>query len=358
MPFYSDRAVTIWNADALRLPLSDASVDLIVTSPPYFGLRSYQDGGEHYDGQLGSEATPAEFVDALIAATREMVRVLKPGGSIFVNLGDRYGDRSLLALPSRYVIRCMDELGLIQRAEIIWSKTSSFIDAKAAGRVRRTHEVVYHLTRQGEHYENAEALRQRPAKDYRDRPQFRRAMQLFQQAGFGDQHLAAVKAVGVADSLGGQVRSGGSWDSESGRLAAEVRAVLRSYYRELCGSNVDPKGNLPGSVWEIPVYPFKSPKHLAVKHFAGFPVALPLRIIRGWCPPGGRVLDPFGGSGTTGIAAKALGMSSDVVDLSADYCRLARWRCTDATEMARAREIAGTSARTDSLLDLLPEGAA
>ena len=75
-------SVTILRANALALPLADSSVDLVVTSPPYFGLRSYQDGGKHYEGQIGSEATPAEFVDALIAATREMVRVLKPSGSI------------------------------------------------------------------------------------------------------------------------------------------------------------------------------------------------------------------------------------------------------------------------------------
>ena len=82
-------SIRIIRSNALALPLADESVDLVVTSPPYFGLRSYQDGGEHYEGQIGSEATPAEFLDALIAATREMVRVLKPSGSIFVNLGDR-----------------------------------------------------------------------------------------------------------------------------------------------------------------------------------------------------------------------------------------------------------------------------
>lgn len=81
---------TVIRGDALALPLADDTVDLVVTSPPYFGLRSYQDGGEHYSGQIGSEATPAEFVDALIVATREMVRVLKPSGSIWVNLGDKY----------------------------------------------------------------------------------------------------------------------------------------------------------------------------------------------------------------------------------------------------------------------------
>ena len=68
----------IIRGNALALPLADDSVDLVVTSPPYFGLRSYQDGGEHYAGQIGDEPTPAEFVDALIAATREMVRVVKP----------------------------------------------------------------------------------------------------------------------------------------------------------------------------------------------------------------------------------------------------------------------------------------
>ncbi len=80
----------VLRGDARRLPLPDASVDLIVTSPPYFGLRSYTDDGAHYDGQIGSEATPAEWLAAMVACTAEWVRVLKPSGSIFVNLGDKY----------------------------------------------------------------------------------------------------------------------------------------------------------------------------------------------------------------------------------------------------------------------------
>lgn len=89
-PDVTKPGVTILQGDALNLDLPDDSVDLVVTSPPYFGLRAYMDNGEMYDGQIGAEATPAEFVDALIAATREMVRVVKPSGSIWVNLGDKY----------------------------------------------------------------------------------------------------------------------------------------------------------------------------------------------------------------------------------------------------------------------------
>ena len=104
----------IVRGDARRLPLPDATVDLIITSPPYFGLRSYTDNdGEHYDGQIGSESTPAEYIAALIACTREWVRVLKPSGSLWVNLGDKYagsrmdgssdngtGSSSLVGTPS------------------------------------------------------------------------------------------------------------------------------------------------------------------------------------------------------------------------------------------------------------------
>ena len=76
--------------DAASLPLPDGSVDLIVTSPPFFALREYTDGGKHYAGQLGSEPTPAEYIAALVTCTREWVRVLKPDGIHFVELGDKY----------------------------------------------------------------------------------------------------------------------------------------------------------------------------------------------------------------------------------------------------------------------------
>ena len=251
----------ILRGNALMLPLADDTVDLVVTSPPYFGLRSYQDGcadcaddskahmrgymerycpgcgkvgtvqkcpkcdlttlrteatkaairksgpkadcatcggtGKgHYAGQIGDEPTPAEFVDALVAATAEMVRVVKPSGSIFVNLGDKYNGaargtiahsesvsersgtrtpgyrlgagrltttsvsaKSLLLIPQRYAIRCVDELGLILRAEIIWSKPNGLPES-VTDRVRRSHESWFHFTLSPRYYSAVDEIRE------------------------------------------------------------------------------------------------------------------------------------------------------------------------------------------------------
>lgn len=184
--------------DALSLPLADESVDLCVTSPPYFALRSYLDGGEHYEGQIGSEATPQAFLEALWAVTAECRRVLKPSGSMFVNLGDKYAGsgghnnsgisdkstlrgnghtgggpkikatrrsapdhynkasdgipaKSLMMLPQRYAIGCIDQLGLILRAEVIWAKPNclsggTVVYARTKGRERtiKVHDLCRH----------------------------------------------------------------------------------------------------------------------------------------------------------------------------------------------------------------------
>ena len=151
-------SVTILRADARMLPLADESVDLIVSSPPYWSLRAYQDNGETYDGQIGAEATPGEFVDALIDCTREWMRVLKPSGSIFVNLGDKMRDKSLMLLPERYRIRAVDELGMIARAVIVWSKPNGLPES-VTDRVRRSHEDWVHLTKQPRYYSAVDELR-------------------------------------------------------------------------------------------------------------------------------------------------------------------------------------------------------
>ncbi len=334
---YADDAVTIHHGNALELPVEDGSVDLVVTSPPYFGLRSYTDGGEHYEGQIGSEATPAEFVDALIAATAEMVSALKPSGSIWVNLGDKYAGntngtgahralsrvgggqartvegaptKSLIGIPWRYAIRCIDELGLILRAEVIWSKPNGLPES-VTDRVRRSHETWFHFTKQPRYFAAVDEVR--------------------------EAHLSVVTPGRRHEGAAfGAIKNGGGDGSRH--------------------TDGNPLGKLPGSVWGIPTQPLRVPDHLGVDHFAAFPMEWPRRIIRGWCPEGGTVLDPFGGTGTTALVARALGRHAIHVDLSRDYCRLAQWRVTDPGEIARAMQVDKPEPVAEdqlSMLDLL-----
>lgn len=391
-------AVTILRANATDLPLADESVDLVVTSPPYFALRSYQDGGTHYAGQLGSEPTPAKFVDALIAVTRECVRVLKPSGSLWVNLGDKYagsgGDvekregiiskaftgakrgtygvatKSLMGIPWRYAIRCIDDLGLILRAEVIWSKPNGLPES-VTDRVRRSHETWFHLVREPRYYSAVDEIRE-------------------EQKFAGDTGRSYVHGRTGRQDLG-DVGDRGFFGT--GQKTREL----------------NPLGKLPGSVWTIPTQPLTVPAHLGIDHFAAFPMEWPRRIIQGWSPRGvctacgegrrpvvdkdtvptqgppvinryegkeseyqhnwkgvkpltGRteatitgyvcacpdttaptrpsiVLDPFGGTGTVALVAHALGRHGISIDLSADYCRLAAWRTSDPGERARAMQV-------------------
>lgn len=284
----------VLHGNALDLPFPDDSIDLIVTSPPYFQLRSYSDDGEHYDGQIGDEPTPAEFVDALIAVTREAMRVLRPSGSLWVNLGDKYGrgsrntvslgsksgrgssekvvptgyPKSLIGIPWRYAIRCMDDLGLTLQAEVLWNKPNA-VPESVTDRVQRSHEHWFHFTASDDYFT----------------------------------HLATI-------------------------------------------SERDPDTGVPvppGSVWSINTEPLRLPDHLDITHFAAYPREWPRRIIEGWCPEGGVVLDPFGGTGTTALVAKALGRHGISLDLSNDYGRIATWRTNDPAQLAKVH--GGTQAR-------------
>jgi len=336
-----DSPALVLRADARSLPLPDASVDLIVTSPPYYGLRSYTDAGEHYDGQIGDEPTPREYIASLIDCTREWMRVLKPSGSIFVNLGDSYsgkpssdgtrrrdkagaaqgergrGDngiraKSLLLLPERYRIAAVDQLGLIARAVLVWSKPNGLPES-VTDRVRRSHEDWVHLTKRPRYFSAVDEIREQP------KPGQSPAALSFNRPGRG---------------------------TAPGQTCAPHRNG-----RDDQGLN--PLGKLPGSVWEIPTEPLRVPAELGVDHFAAFPTEWPRRLVLGWSPRGGIVLDPFGGTGTTALVASALGRIGISVDRSADYCRLARWRTTDPAQRAKAARLPAPPKQFEGQADLL-----
>ena len=243
------------------------------------------------DGISGpGEATATEFVTSLLDATAEMMRVLKPTGSIFVNLGDRYAAKSLMGLPWRYAHACTDRLGLTLRAEIIWAKPNA-VPESVVDRVRRSHETWFHFTKQTRYFSTIDVLREA----HTTKPQRRFSKNIAQAKGLD--------------------RPSG-W---AGRLRDEP------------GLDGHPLGKLPGSVWSIPTSPLRIPAAVKAaldlpEHFAAFPQEWPRRIILGWSPEGGIVLDPFGGTGTTAMVAQRLGRVGISGDLSGDYGRLARWR--------------------------------
>jgi len=410
----------VLRGDARRLPLPDASVDLVVTSPPYYALRDYRDGEVSLAGQIGSESTSAEYLETLWECTAEWVRVLKPEGSLFVDLGDKYSDRtggkhsghgtgrgpqagllpqtrgpmekSLLLLPERYRIGCVDRLGLIVRAVLVWKKPNGLPES-VTDRVRRSHEDWVHLVKQPRYYAAIDEIRESCAPGDPGRTTLHR------QRG-----LAALFH----------------------HPGNDIPAVRH------------PLGKLPGSVWTVPTEPLRVPDHLGVNHFAAFPTEWPRRLILGWSPPGiclecgqgrrsvvdrkpmewrpsptlngrnapgttrrtasgtmlaaaearilgyfcactpftdhpgtgdgvGReqrrapptrpavVLDPFAGTGTVPLVADVLGRVGIGVDLSAGYCRLARWRTSDPDERARALRVEKPAVQVDGQLSLLEE---
>jgi DNA modification methylase len=265
----------VLRGDAAQLPMPDASADLIVTSPPYWGLRDYRDGGGSLEGQIGSEETPGEYLASLWECTAEWARVLKPGGSIFVNLGDAYSKRadggagrtwradgadalqgsrnttgfarrkSLLGLPWRYAIGCTDELGLILRRDIIWHKTNGMPES-VTDRCRTSHEYLFHFVKQPRYYSAVDEIREAHSATGLARAGRSRFAPGFSQAGTGS-----------PDTL----------DLDP---------------HQAC----NPLGKLPGSVWDVPSAPLIVPAHLAPDHFAAYPPELCRRIILGWSPPG------------------------------------------------------------------------
>lgn len=313
MSYYQDESVTLHHGDALTVlsSLPDASADCIITSPPYFGLRDYG-----VEGQLGLESTPDAFVAALVSVTRELARVVKPSGSIWVNLGDTYRERSLLGVPWRYALACIGVgefpcdlaremvwdvfsgnlsaedaqdaidswdvgLGLQLRSEVIWAKTDG-LPQSVSDRPRRTHEHWFQFTQPGEVFADLDAIRE----PYEGIPQRR-----------------------FSPRIKGR--------QDEGRPMAEWNP---RWDEPLAGEN--PLGKVPGSVWRYATSKFTPPADSKVAHFATFPLELPERLIQGWCPPGGTVLDPFSGSGTTGLAAARHGRKYIGIDLNAEYLDL------------------------------------
>ena len=286
--------------------LPEQSVHTCVTSPPYFGLRDYG-----VEGQLGAEPTPDEFVEALVRVFREVRRVLRDDGTVWLNLGDSYansvggvgnnpsskstlttnggkgpkaGDKyargnegkavkinpgvpskNLLGIPWR-VAFALQQDGWYLRQDIIWHKPNPMPES-VRDRCTKSHEYVFLLSKSPKYYYDAEAVkepevcgRQRGPAEHPDK-----------KSTNGNGGLGRRKSTGMRNRR---------------------------------------------TVWTVTTRPYKG------AHFATFPPDLIQPCILAGCPEGGTVLDPFGGSGTTAGVALAHGRNAVLCELNPEYAEL------------------------------------
>lgn len=304
--YYSDDQVTLHLGDALEVArtLPDGAADCIVTSPPYYGLRDYG-----VEGQYGLESSPAEYVERMRALFAELRRVLADDGTLWLNLGDSYQsaggmegagpnakvgstkrqasgrtrptsgipNKNLLGIPWRVAFALQDD-GWILRNAIIWSKANAMPES-VTDRLSNRYEHVFLFSKRARYWFDLDAIREPQAE------------------------------VSIARAQRADMRTKPGWaDAYHGN---PPRGLARQSGRDT------ERGRNPGDVWTLPTQPFPG------AHFAVFPVALPQRCILAGCKPGGTVLDPFSGSGTTGLAAQRTGRRYIGIDINPAYHDLA-----------------------------------
>lgn len=324
-PYYQDDQIQLYHGQALDVArgFADGSVDCIVTSPPYYGLRDY---GE--EGQYGLEDSPVEYVENLRALFADLRRVLADDGTLWLNLGDSYysgrgnpgpnsadkkqsarrgwvrpqdrcgvqwaSPKNLLGIPWR-VAFALQEDGWILRNDIVWAKPNGMPES-VTDRLASKHEYLFMFSKAQRYWFNLDAIR--------------------------EPHSEA----SVARLASGPV-------AIARRTPGEMRDA--NIYGAAAGTNLTPNGKRhnnghaggknPGDVWTLPTQPFPG------AHFAVMPVALAQRCIVAGCKPGGTVLDPFSGSGTTGLAAQRTGRKYIGIDLNSEYLDLSlRTRLSDS----------------------------
>lgn len=286
--------------------LDDESVHTCVTSPPYFGLRDYG-----IAGQIGLEQNPEEYVEKLVRVFREVRRVLRNDGTLWLNIGDSYaGDRKLM--PAKAAgFKPKDLIGIpwmlafalrtdgwYLRQDIIWQKTNCMPES-VRDRCTKSHEYIFLLSKRPRYYFNAEAISE-PIAD------------------------SSIKR--CSQNIDAQKGS----DRQPGKTNGNMKAALprfggskygddtREEFRTKSGAEYIPslKRN-KRDVWAISTGGFKG------AHFAVFPEKLVEPCILAGCPAGGTVLDPFAGSGTTGVVAKKLGRKFVGAELNPEYREMA-----------------------------------
>lgn len=282
----------ILRADARHIPLRDGSVQCVVTSPPYWGLRDYA-----APGQLGIEHTPDAYVSELVAVFREVYRVLSDDGTAWLNLGDSYSAKELAGIPWRVAFALQADRWYL-RSDIIWAKPNPMPES-VTDRPTKSHEYVFLLTKSERYHYDADAIRQPYAES-----------------------TLREAATGYTGTARKEYAAAGAQDPSETKRRIQESVRRRTGMVDGYAGNEQPtgKGANKRSVWTVPTKPF------ADAHFATMPEALVEPCILAGCPLGGIVFDPFLGSGTVGAVAERLGRRWVGGDLNADYHLLAKRR--------------------------------
>lgn len=313
--------------------IPDSSVQCVVTSPPYYGLRRYTD----HSKEIGGENTPEEYVQNLVKMGREIRRVLKDDGTFWLNLGDSYwntngyeratngwhrkgrdgakaNDRKL---PSHPELKVKDLIGIpwmvafalradgwYLRSDIIWSKPNSMPES-VKDRPVRSHEFIFLLTKSPKYYYDEDALRE---------PWTGEAAKALE---------IGKKEVGIRKPL----KKAANRDMPPGQQI-QFRRGHSGYFDEDGNCLLNPKGKRRRTVWSIASRSFKME---GKSHFATFPMDLAAPCVLAGSREGDTVLDPFVGSGTTGVVAISNGRQFIGIDLNPDYIEIARKRIKNET---------------------------
>ena len=313
------------NALELLSYVEDDSIDCIVTCPPYWNLRRY-----------GTESIKTdnieEYLEEIVAIMKQLHRVLKPSGSLWLNMGDTYHNKALQGLPWRIALRMMDEQGWTLRNDVVWDKQSSAFDS-STDHLRNTHEFIFHFVKSEEFYYNDEELRiyfnnvtEKKAKEGKTSSGV--TGQRYRQNIIGATSLSEEEkknALAELDKVVAMVNNGDIPDfrmflrSFPGQVLDSKSEKAKSinekgYYFLLYNKN----GTMPSDVWNIPAA--NSP----VERYNVFPEGLCHLIILSTCPDGGIVLDPFCGLGTTCKVAYDLHRRSIGIDVNSIYLQKAK----------------------------------
>jgi DNA modification methylase len=314
-PDYQREGITLYCADCLDAlrEMPDESVHCCVTSPPYWGLRDYG-----VDGQLGLEKTPDEYVARMVELFREVRRVLRGDGTLWVNLGDSYaggkqgradGDRNgvdgfrggekfkgtefkqrdvpaglkpkdLVGIPWRVAFALQAD-GWYLRSDIIWSKPSPMPES-VTDRPTKAHEYLFLMAKSRRYYYDAEAVKE-----------------------------------GMQECSIKRLQTGWSGNEQRGYVNGNQNHLSKYMVSEKAQAS---ESRNRRTVWTVATQPF------AEAHFATFPPKLIEPCVLAGCPEGGTVLDPFGGSGTTGLVALSLNRKAILIELNPAYCEMIQRR--------------------------------